>query len=154
MTRIPTYTVEDAPAASRSLLQKIIQSTPTVPREPACPDGAFSSGPDSVHVAMRRACRAQHLRPEGGRDTDSRNGGYRRQRLHDRYRRTLAHTNGWTEEQITALRTGTPTRDAKIDVLIGPIREAVASSGSVTDATWKAAQQAGWSDEQLTDAKP
>ena len=29
MSRIPTHTVEDAPAASRPLLQKIIQSTPT-----------------------------------------------------------------------------------------------------------------------------
>jgi len=27
--------------------------------------------------------------------------------------------NGWTEEQITALRTGTQTSDAKIDVLTG-----------------------------------
>jgi hypothetical protein len=64
----------------------------------------------------------------------------------------LAHMNGWTEEQGTAIRTGTPTRDAKIDVLTGLIREAAASSGNVTHATWKAAQQAGWSDEQLTDA--
>ena len=31
-------------------------------------------------------------------------------------------------------------------------REAAANSGNVTDATWKAAQQAGWSDQQLTDA--
>jgi DNA-binding transcriptional LysR family regulator len=29
MSRIPTHTVEDAPAASRALLQKIVQSTPT-----------------------------------------------------------------------------------------------------------------------------
>jgi hypothetical protein len=29
MSRIPTHTLEDAPAASRPLLQKIIQSTPT-----------------------------------------------------------------------------------------------------------------------------
>ena len=28
MSRIPTHTVEDAPAASRPLLQKIVQSTP------------------------------------------------------------------------------------------------------------------------------
>ena len=50
------------------------------------------------------------------------------------------------------LRRGTPTSDAKIDVLAGLVREAAANSGNVTDATWKAAQQAGWSDEQLTDA--
>jgi hypothetical protein len=36
-----------------------------------------------------------------------------------------------------------PTSDAKIDVLTGLVREAAANSGNVTDATWKAAQQAG-----------
>jgi len=37
-------------------------------------------------------------------------------------------------------------------VLTNLVREAAANSGNVTDATWNAAQQAGWSDEQLTDA--
>ena len=64
----------------------------------------------------------------------------------------LAHMNGWAEEQVLALRTGTSTSAAKIDVLTGLVREAAANSGNVNDATWKAAQQAGWSDEQLTDA--
>jgi hypothetical protein len=64
----------------------------------------------------------------------------------------LAHMNGWAEEQVVALRTGTPTSDAKIDVLTGLVREAAANSGNVSDDTWKAAQQSGWSDEQLTDA--
>jgi hypothetical protein len=64
----------------------------------------------------------------------------------------LAHMNGWAEEQVVALRTGTPGSAAKIDVLTGLVREAAANSGNVTDATWKAARQAGWSDEQLADA--
>jgi hypothetical protein len=53
---------------------------------------------------------------------------------------------------VTALRTGTPTSDAKIDSLASVVREAAANSGNVTDATWKAAQQTGWSDEQLANA--
>jgi hypothetical protein len=64
----------------------------------------------------------------------------------------LAQMSGWAEEQVAALRSGTATSDAKIDVLTGLVREAAANSGNVTDATWKAARQAGWSDEQLTDA--
>jgi hypothetical protein len=32
------------------------------------------------------------------------------------------------------------------------ISEAAANSGNVTDATWKAAQQVGWSDTQLAEA--
>jgi hypothetical protein len=60
--------------------------------------------------------------------------------------------NGWTKEQVMPLTTGTSTNDAKIDGLADRVREAAANSGSVTDATWKAAQQAGWSDERLADA--
>jgi hypothetical protein len=43
----------------------------------------------------------------------------------------LAHMNGWAEEQVVALRTGTPTSDARIDVLTGLVREAAANSGNV-----------------------
>ena len=57
----------------------------------------------------------------------------------------LAHMNGWAEAQVTAMRKGTPTSDAKIDVLTDRVREAAANSGNVTDVTWKAAQQARWS---------
>lgn len=64
----------------------------------------------------------------------------------------FARMNGWTEAQIAALRTGTTTGDTKIDALTGVIREAAANSGNVTDVTWQAAQQSGWSDAQLADA--
>jgi hypothetical protein len=36
----------------------------------------------------------------------------------------LAQMNGWVEEQVTALRTGIPTSDVKIDALTGLVREA------------------------------
>jgi len=64
----------------------------------------------------------------------------------------FARMNGWTEAQIAALRAGTTTGDARIDALTRVVREAAANSGKVTDAKWKAAQQAGWSDEHLTEA--
>jgi len=43
----------------------------------------------------------------------------------------LAQMNGWAEEQIAALRTVTPTSDAKIDVLTNLVREAAANSSAV-----------------------
>jgi alkylhydroperoxidase/carboxymuconolactone decarboxylase family protein YurZ len=64
----------------------------------------------------------------------------------------FARMNGWTEAQITALRTGATTGDTKIDALTRVIREAAGNSGKVTDVTWKAALQNGWSDEQLAEA--
>jgi hypothetical protein len=64
----------------------------------------------------------------------------------------FARTNGWTEAQIAALRTGATTGDTRIDALTSVIREAATHSGNVTDATWMAAQQGGWSDSQLAEA--
>jgi hypothetical protein len=64
----------------------------------------------------------------------------------------LAHMNGLAEGQVEALGAGALTGDTKLDALISVVREAATNSGNVTDATWKAAQQAGWNDEQLTDA--
>ncbi|MFM0167404.1 hypothetical protein [Paraburkholderia sediminicola] len=51
-----------------------------------------------------------------------------------------------------ALRTGATTGDIRIDTLTHVVREAAANSGSVTDSTWNAARQTGWSDEHLTEA--
>ena len=39
-----------------------------------------------------------------------------------------------------------------IDVLTDLIREAAANAGTVTETTWKAAQAAGWTDQQLAEA--
>ena len=64
----------------------------------------------------------------------------------------FARMNGWTEAQITALRSGTATGDTKIDALTLVVREAAANSGNVTDVTWKAAQQGGWGDAELAEA--
>jgi hypothetical protein len=75
-----------------------------------------------------------------------------RQRLHSPYCQSARHMNGRAEEQGTVLRPDTPTTDAKIDVPTDLVREAAANSGNVAEATWKAAQQVGRSDEQLTDA--
>jgi hypothetical protein len=64
----------------------------------------------------------------------------------------FARMNGWSEPQITALRTGTAMGDTKIDALTRVVREAAANSGNVTDSTWKTAQHSGWSDSQLAEA--
>ena len=60
----------------------------------------------------------------------------------------LAQMNGWSESQVSTLTTG----DVRIDALIGLVREAAAHSGNVTDVTWEAARQAGWSEKELADA--
>ena len=153
MSRIPTHTVEDAPAGSRPLLQKIVQSTPTGRPANLHAQMAHSPAVLTAYTSLR-AVLAEHstFDPKVGAAltlaTATGVGNGYMIRIASR----LAHMNGWTEEQATALRTGTPTSDAKIDVLTNLVREAAANSGNVTDATWEAAQQGGWSDTQLAEA--
>ena len=153
MSRIPTHTVKDAPAASRPLLQKIVQSTPTGRPANLHAQMAHSPAVLTAYTSLR-AVLAEHTTFDpkvGAALTLAAAAGVGNSYM-TRIASRLAQMNGWTEEQVTALTTSTSTNDAKIDVLAGLIREAAASSGNVTDATWKAAQKGGWSDEQLTDA--
>ena len=152
MSRIPTHTVEDAPAASRPLLQKIVRSTTT--GRPAHLHAQMPRSPAVLPAyASLRAVLGEHTTfdPKVGAALTLATAGVSNDYM-IRIASRLAHMNGWVEEQVTALRKGIPTSDVKIDALTGLVREAAANSGNVTDATWKAAQQAGWSDEQLTDA--
>ena len=47
---------------------------------------------------------------------------------------------------------GNATRDDKVDAIAGLVREATANSGKVSDTAWSSAVEAGWNDEQLTEA--
>ena len=153
MSRIPTHTVEDAPAASRSLLQKIVQSTPTGRPANVHAQMAHSPAVLTAYTSLRAVLAGQTtFDPKAGAALTLAAAAGVGNGYMIRIAIRLAQMNGWTEEQVAALTTGAPTSEAKIDTLTGLVREAAANSGDVTDATWKAAQQAGWSDEQLADA--
>jgi len=64
----------------------------------------------------------------------------------------LAGMLGWADDAVAALRSGNSVGDHTIDVLTDLIREAAANAGTVTETTWKAAQDAGWTDQQLAEA--
>jgi AhpD family alkylhydroperoxidase len=59
---------------------------------------------------------------------------------------------GFDANRMLAIRAGRPTGDDKLDALLTVVREAAGTVGEVQDFTWKQAQAAGWSDEQLTEA--
>ena len=153
MSRIPTHTLEDAPAASRPLLQKIVQSTPGGRPANLHAQMAHSPAVLAAYTSLR-AVTAEHGTLDSkvswalNLATAAAVGNDYMMGIASRF----AGMNGWTETQIVALRTGTTTGDARIDALTLVVREAAANSGNVTDATWKAAQQASWSDEHLTEA--
>ena len=153
MSRIPTHTVEDAPAASRPVLQNLSKSSPTGRFLNLHAQMAHSPAALAAYTSLRGVI-AEHgtFDPKVSAALTLATAAAVGNGYMIGIASRLAQMSGWAEEQIVALRTGTPTHDAKIDVLTSLIREATANSGNVTDATWKAALQAGWSDAQLADA--
>jgi len=63
----------------------------------------------------------------------------------------LARRAGWTNEQVTAITDGRSTGDAKTDMLLEVVREAAAGDGTVSDASWQAATDAGWTTGELAE---
>ena len=153
MSRIPSHTIEDAPAASRPFLQGLIQSSPAGRFLRAHAQMAHSPAVLAAYTSLR-AVIAEHgnLDPKVGwalnLATAAAVGNAYMIGIASRFARMV----GWTDAQIAALRAGTTIGDAKIDALAGVVREAAANAGNVTDDTWNAALHAGWSDQQLTEA--
>src|SRR5258708_9197452 len=153
MSRIPAHTVEDAPEGSRPHLQKIAQSSPTGRPLNLHAQMAHSPAVLAAYTSLR-AVTDEHgtLDPKVSWSLNLATAATVGNDYMIGIASRFARMNGWTEAQIAALQTGTTTGDARTDALTRVVREAAANSGNVTDATWKAAQQTGWSDEHLTEA--
>jgi hypothetical protein len=153
MSRIRTHTIEDAPVGSRPLLQKLNQSSPTGRFLNVHAQMADSPAVLAAYASLRAAI-AEHgtLDPKVGWALNLATAVTVGNAYMTGIASRFARTSGWTDAQIAALRTGTTVGEAKIDALAAVVREAAAKSGSVTDTTWNAALQAGWSDQQLTEA--
>jgi hypothetical protein len=153
MSRIPTHTVEDAPAASRPLLQDLIRSSPTGRFLNAHAQMAHSPAVLAAYTSLRAVIAERGtLDPKVGWALNLATAATVGNDYMIGIASRFARMSGWTEAQVSALRAGTTTGDPKIDGLTGLVREAAANSGNVTDVVWRAAQQGGWSDEQLAEA--
>jgi alkylhydroperoxidase family enzyme len=153
MSRIPTHTIDDAPQACRGLLENVIQFSPT--GRPLNLHGQMAHSP-AVLVAYTslRAATAEHgtIGPRLSAALMLAAGSAVGNDYVVAITSRLARLAGWSDEQIAALRAGTATEDAKVDAIAGLVREATANSGKVSDAAWSTAVDAGWNDEQLTEA--
>jgi hypothetical protein len=153
MSRFPSHTIEDAPEGSRSLLQKIAQSSPTGRPLNVHAQMAHSPAVLAAYTSLR-AVTAENATMDPkvswalNLATAAAVGNSYMIAIASRF----ARVNGWTEAQITALRTGTTTGDAKIDGITSVVRDAAEHSGNVSDSIWEAAQQHGWSDAELAEA--
>jgi hypothetical protein len=153
MSRIPYHTVEDAPNASRPLLQKIVQSSATGRPLNLHAQMAHSPAVLAAYASLRNVI-AEHgaLGPKVSWALHLATAATIGNEYMIGIATRFAGMNGWTHAQIAALRAATATGHTSIDALTRVVREAAAHSGNVTDATWAAALQSGWNDGQLTEA--
>lgn len=63
-----------------------------------------------------------------------------------------ARKAGLDDDQILAVRAGEVDFDPKLAAITEVAREAAARTGHVSDTVWQAALDAGWTDQELTEA--
>jgi alkylhydroperoxidase family enzyme len=153
MIRIPSHTIEDAPQASRPLLEDMLQFSPTGRLLNMHAQMAHAPAVLEAYVSIRRAT-ARH----GTLDQPVRTALMLVTAVADGNQYALAIISmlalrsGWHPEQVEALLAGKDLGEEKTDALVSVAREAAASSGRVSDATWARAAASGWNDEQLAEA--
>jgi alkylhydroperoxidase family enzyme len=153
MTRIPSHTIEDAPAAARRLLEDMLQFSPSGKLLNMHAQMAHAPAVLDAYVSIRRAT-SRH----GTLDMPVRTAVMLVTAAADDSEYALAVISmlalrsGWRNDQVEALIAGKDLGEEKTDALIGVVREAAVNSGRVSDATWAMAAARGWSDEQLAEA--
>ena len=153
MARIPTHTIQDAPAAASPLLAEMIQFSPTGHLLNMHAEMAHAPAVLEAYVSIRKAT-ARH----GTLDQQVRTALMLVSAAADgsRYATViislLALRSGWRQDQVEALLAGRGTGEEKTDALIGVIGEAARDHGNVSDAAWDNATGHGWTGEQLAEA--
>jgi hypothetical protein len=153
MTRIPSHTIEDAPEASRPLLEGVVQFSPTGRLLNLHAQMAHSPAVLDAYLSIRKAIDAHGtLEPSVRAALMLTTATVDHNEYAEAITSMLALRAGWNQDQVRSLQAGQEVGDEKLDALVGLIREAAANAGRVGDATWKSAQRIGWTDAQLTEA--
>ena len=151
MPRVPVHTVESAPADSRETLDalskkvgKVLNIHGQMAHAPAllkmyATIEQLLSEESSLEQRERTAI---HLTVANVNGCDYCQAAYT----------GTARAAGHTVEDTKAIRRGALPDDARLTALLAVAREIAASTGYVDDATWKAAVDAGWSEQQLLEA--
>jgi hypothetical protein len=153
MTRIPSHTIEDAPEASRPLLENVIQFSPTGRLLNLHAQMAHSPAVLAAYVSIRQATSAHgtlHLPVRTALMLAT--AGVSHNEYAEAITAALAERAGWSEQQIGALRGGGSLAEDKVDAIVAVVREAAAHAGRVGEMAWDRAVACGWTDEQLTEA--
>jgi hypothetical protein len=153
VTRIPSHTIEDAPEASRPLLESVVQFSPTGRLLNLHAQMAHSPAVLAAYVSIRQATDARGTLEFGVRSALMlATAGATHSEYAEAITATLAERAGWSKSQVDSLRDGGSVGDDKIDSIVGVVREAAAHDGRVSDMAWGRAVACGWTDEQLAEA--
>lgn len=151
MSRIPTHTLASAPPAARPLLEEVVTLAggrllnlhTTMANSPALL---------ASYLGMRRALtehRTLDLKTGAAvmLTVSAATGGAYSLAVNSQ----VAMRAGFSAGEVEELRSGT-SGDGPLAPLLALAREAATSGGSVSDATWQAAEAAGWDEAQLAEA--
>ncbi len=151
MSRIPVHTLDDAPEGTRPTLEELSRRTGKL----------LNIHAEMAHAPVVLAAydgMAEAIAEHGSFDARTREAialavgnvdgcGYC-QAAH-----TLSATKaGFDTAQTVAIRAGRVDFDDKLAALVTVVREAAGEVGDVSDATWKNAVDAGWTEQQLSEA--
>jgi hypothetical protein len=151
--RLPNHTIDDAPAGARPILQNLIDASPAkrflnLHAEMAHAPAVLSGYTALRSVIVEHGTLEQKVGAALAVTTAAKIGNAYMLGIASR----IAMMHGWTEAQIAALRAGAPLGDRKLDALTTVVGEAAANAGNVSDATWQAGLEAGWSSNELAEA--
>jgi len=153
MTRIVSHTIQNAPEASRPLLESLVQFSPTGRLLNLHAQMAHSPAVLAAYTSIRQATVAYGtLDPRVRSALMLATASVSQSAYAQAVTSFLAARAGWSEGEVLALRHGRPLGEDKTDALVNVVREAATRSGQVGDATWQRAADCGWSSEQLTEA--
>ena len=153
MSRIPTHTLDSAPAVTRPVLEELLQRSPT-PGRPINMHAQMAHAPAVLlgYMAMRKA-----LDDYGTLERKTRTAILLTVAAADRCAYTVALNTliakqaGWSDEQTDKLRSGA-IDDPRLATLLGVARQSAVNHGRVDEATWQAARAAGWTEAELPEA--
>jgi catechol 2,3-dioxygenase-like lactoylglutathione lyase family enzyme/alkylhydroperoxidase/carboxymuconolactone decarboxylase family protein YurZ len=153
MTRIPTHTLDSAPAATRPLLAALAERSPT-PGAPINLHAQMAHAPAVLvgYMAMRKA-----LDEHGTFDRKTRTALLLTVAAADQCAYTMAINTliatqaGWSEAETRELRNGS-VEDPRLASLLEVARQSAVNRGHVDEAAWQTAVNVGWTDEQLAEA--
>ena len=149
MPRVPVHTLADAPAASRPTLAVLAQRMGKVLNI----HGEMAHAPVvlAAYGGIQQAIAEHGTFDARTRESIALAGAGVDRCAYCQSAHTLSGRRaGWREAEMVAIRAGAPV-EPRMDALLQVAREAAGNVGEVTDVTWKAALEAGWTETELAE---